>query len=292
VGPEKDERPEVSIVVPSKDGGARFEVCLESVFAQRAPFAFEVVVVDSGSGEESMRRLGRFPVRLSTIPPGEFDHGRTRDLGASLARGTILVFLNQDAVPASQDWLATLVAPLRDGKEYAAVQGGIREFAEGPRFFWDSSGPRFYFTRESEGWIARYGGVGFSTVNAAMRRSAWEACPFGEAVTMEDKKWQRAAAERGLRIAARPEAAVFHTHDYDLRGLVRRCLQEGWGWRLLGERYSLVDVVLDTLSPRKFFELAKGVFSRRSLTLAEWLFPVLRPWLLYRGNRLLRRYPA
>jgi rhamnosyltransferase len=284
--------PETSIVVPTKDGGERLEGCLERVFAQRAPFFFEVVVVDSGSAEDSLARIRRFPVRLHAIPPEEFNHGRTRDLGASLARGRHLVFLNQDAVPASEEWLARLVGPLREGSEFAAVQGGIREFEEGPRFFWDSAGPRFYFTRESRRWIARHGGLGFSTVNAAIRRSAWEACPFGEAVTMEDKKWQRAALERGLRIAQRPEASVFHTHVYDLRGLARRCQQEGFGWRLLGETYSVLDLALDTLSPGKFVELAKGAVSGRSLTLAEWLFPFVRPWLVFRGNRRIRKYPA
>ena len=108
------------------------------------------------------------------------EHGRTRDLGASIAKGEHLVFLNQDAVPCSDGWLVTFLEPLCMGDEFASVQGGIREFSDRPRFFWDSCGSRFYFTRESERWIPRYGGIGFSTVNAAIRRAAWEACPFGK----------------------------------------------------------------------------------------------------------------
>ena len=190
-------KPEASIVIPSKNGGPLFGLALECLFAQRAPCPFEVVVVDSGSDPESQEILRRFPVRLHAIAPMDFNHGRTRDLGASLARGNYLVFVNQDAVPCSEDWLARLLEPLRTSSAYAAVQGGIREFPDHPRFFWESCGPRFYFTRESERWIPRYGGIGFSTVNAAIRRTAWEVCPFGEAVMMEDKKWQRAACARG-----------------------------------------------------------------------------------------------
>ena len=285
-------KPEASIVIPSKNGGHLFALALECLFAQRTPWPFEVVVVDSGSNAESLSILRRFPVRLHAIAPADFNHGRTRDLGASLARGDYLVFINQDAVPCSEDWLARLLEPLRTSSAYAAVQGGIREFPDHARFFWESCGPRFYFTRESERWIPRYGGIGFSTVNAAIRRTAWEICPFGEAVMMEDKQWQRAACARGLSIAHQPEAAVYHTHNYDLPGLIRRCQQEGFGWRLVGETYSLPDMLRDTISSAKYRELWRGLREGRVRTAAELLFPVLRPWLVFRGNRLCRSYPG
>jgi rhamnosyltransferase len=284
--------PQASIVIPSKNGGPLFGQALERIFAQRTPWPFEVIVVDSGSDGRSLDIVRAFPVRLHAISPREFNHGRTRDLGASLATGEHLVFLNQDAVPCSDQWLVSLVDPLRRGAEYAAVQGGILEFTDRPRFFWDSCGARFYFTRESERWIPRYGGIGFSTVNAAIRRAAWEACPFGDAPIMEDKKWQRQACARAFKIAHRPEAAVYHSHAYDLRGLIRRCQQEGFGWRLVGETYSFADMLRDTLSLPKYRELWAGLREGRVRTPAELLFPFMRPWLVFRGNRLIRTYPA
>ena len=283
---------EASIVIPSKNGGALFGLALERILAQQTPWPFEVIVVDSGSTAESLDIVQRFPVRLYTISPGEFNHGRTRDLGASLATGKHLVFLNQDAVPCSDDWLVTLLGPLQTAEGYAAVQGGIREFSDRPRFFWDSCGPRFYFTRESERWIPRYGGIGFSTVNAAIRRSAWEMSPFGDAVIMEDKKWQREMWARGSRIAYQPGAAVYHTHNYSLRQVIKRCQQEGFGWSLVGETYSFVDMLRDTLSMPKYRELWRGLREGQVRTGAELLFPFLRPWLVFRGNRLLRKYPG
>jgi rhamnosyltransferase len=292
MGPVREAAPKASIVIPSKDGGTLLGVVLQRILGQRTPCPFEVIVVDSGSKAESLEIIRRFPVRLHAIEPAEFNHGRTRDLGASLARGEHLVFLNQDALPCDDHWLLRLLEPLDQGKEYAAVQGGIRESPDGPRFFWDSCGARFYFTRESERWIHRHGGLGFSTVNAAIRRAIWETCPFGDALIMEDKKWQQAADARGLRIAHQPDAAVFHTHNYDLHALIKRCQQEGFGWRLVGETYSCADMLRDTLSPAKYADLWRGLRDGRVRTLAELLFPFLRPWLVFRGNRLRRRYPA
>ena len=195
-------------------------------------------------------------------------------------------FTNGSPLPVDTLWLQRLTTPLvRDGR-FAAVQGGIREVPDlEHRFFWDSCGGRFYFTKESTRWISAHQGIGFSTVNAALRRSAWEAIPFGWAPIMEDKKWQRQARDAGLEIAACPRAAVFHTHDYDLPSLVRRCVAEGYGWRYLGEPYLLKDALADLLAPGILKELARGLANGRARSPAEILFPWLRPLTLYWGSR-------
>jgi hypothetical protein len=56
-----------------------------------------------------MRRLG---ARVVGIQQRWFNHGLTRDVGAWSARGRILVYINQDATPASVDWLEGMVRPL------------------------------------------------------------------------------------------------------------------------------------------------------------------------------------
>jgi rhamnosyltransferase len=280
--------PLVSIVIPVKDGGAVLDRTLGAVFTQSAPFPFEVVVVDSGSGRATLDVLARHPVRVHPLD-GPFDHGLTRDQGARLGRGPYVVFLTQDATPASREWLARLLAPLLADPSVAAVQGGIEERPEAPPFFWHSNGPRFYFTAESERWIRRHRGIGLSSVNLALRRTAWARLPFGPAAILEDKKWQQAAASRGLRIVAAPEAAVHHSHQYTLGSLVRRCQDEGFGWRGVGERYGVGDLVRDTLSPGKYLTLARGLWRRQVRSGAEVAFPFVRPWLVFKGNRFNQR---
>ena len=283
-------RPLVSIVIPNKDEGEMLRSCLTQIFRQEVPFPFEVIIVDSGSGEETLDIIRQFPVRLHCIPPASFNHGLTRDLGASLARGEHLVFLNGDAIPCGEKWLIGLIEPLLLSDEYAAVQGGIQERGRAHRFFWNSCGSLFYFSRLSERWIARYDGIGFSTVNAAIRRRVWEELPFGEAPIMEDKKWQKAAVARGYKILYRSEAKVMHSHDFSLKDLLLRCQREGFGWRLAGEKYTLLDMLYDLLSPRKYAVLMAGLWRGEVRSLAEVLYPVLRPVLEFKGNRINASY--
>lgn len=278
---------EVSVIIPALNGGEWLARSLEAITDQDFDRPREIICVDSGSRQEDLETMARFGARIHGIRRQDFNHGLTRDLGASLARGKILVFINQDAVPGEKTWLRNLVAPFVD-PEVAAVQGGIAEFPhEQPgvrRFFWDSCGERFYFTRESRSWISRFEGVGFSTVNAAIRRRAWKEIPFGWAPIMEDKKWQREVIEAGYRIESRHDAFVYHTHDYDLRSLRRRCQSEGYGWRLLGEEYSVADMLKDMVQPRVLQELLRGMRRRQIHRAAELVFPWYRPYMLFVGN--------
>jgi len=287
---ERAARPLVSVVIPSKNGGERLGEALAQIFQQEVPFLFEVIVIDSGSDETTLDSIRQFSVQLHCIPPSEFNHGLTRDLGARLARGDYLVFLNQDAVPCGTKWLVRLVEPLLVSDEYAAVQGGIQERDRANRFFWNSCGSNFYFTRLSERWITRYNGIGFSTVNAAIRKRVWEELLFGEAPIMEDKKWQKAAVARGYKILFRSEVKVVHSHDFDLKDLIRRCQREGYGWRMAGEQYRLLDMVYDLLSPRKYGVLLAGLWRGEVRSLAEAIYPVLRPLLEFKGNRINNSY--
>lgn len=282
----------VSVLLPTRRGGALCEQVVQRVMAQRTRRALEVIAVDSGSPETEIEALARAGARVERIEPAQFDHGLTRDLAAARSTGDILVFLNQDALPVGEDWLDRLVEPFESENAPAAVQGAIHEFpgaelaaAGRRRFFWDSCGARFYFTTESREWISRHGGIGFSTVHCALSREAWTELPFGRAPILEDKIWQAGAVRRGLKIVEAPSAIVWHTHDYDLRGLVRRCVSEGFGWRGVDVRYTLAHAWDDLRRAADWREWRRGLRSGEMRRPAEILFPVLRPLALWWGNR-------
>lgn len=277
---------DLSVIIPTCDGGEILERTLAAVARQETNRRFEIICVDSGTSPDERASSIRSGARVVTVDRAAYDHGLTRDLGASHAHGRVLVFLSQDAVPADARWLHHLTEPLFVGDGRVAVQGAMVEVPDPEaRFYWDSCGGRFYFTRESRRWLESFFGIGFSTVNAAIRRDVWEHHPFGRAPIMEDKKWQREVVAAGGVIVVAPEAVVHHSHRYGVRSLVRRCASEGFGWRLLGETYSLTDMLSDMLRPGVYAELARGLPRGRVRTPAELLFPWLRPVMVYCGNR-------
>ncbi len=282
----------VSVIIPCYRGGEMLARCLAALSRQDCTRPFEVICLDSGSSQDELAAMRASGARVHVIENRHFNHGLTRDLGAELAVGEVLVFLNQDAIPVDGCWLENITAPLFADDPPAAVQGAMVDFpldrSPVDVFYWDTCGPRFYFTREMRRWVARYPGPSFSTVSAAIRKEVWQEIPFGWAPFMEDKKWQRSALEADLRIVPAPDARVFHSHDYRLRTLLRRCQSEGYGWRLLGEHYTLGDAVRDLWAPSVWRDLARGLLHQgKRLTLAEILYPWLRPLAVWYGNRHL-----
>ncbi len=221
----------ISVVIPVKNGGADLVRCLEAIAVQRIGDDVEVVIVDSGSVDGSVARARSLGARVREIPADEFHHGRTRNLGAELARGETLVFTSQDACAASDTWLAELTAPLRD-TAIAGVYGRQlpHEDARPPeRYFLDFLyGPKPRLQHLEPGEDLSYEVTLFSNVNSALRRAVWEAYPFADDIVMsEDQEWSRRVLRAGLGLVYAPDAAVHHSHAYSLVGAMRRFFDSG-----------------------------------------------------------------
>jgi len=280
--------PRVSIIYLTKNGGANFRQSLESVFHQNVNFPFEVIAIDSGSIDSTLEISADYDVRVEHIAPDAFNFGLTRDYGFSLARGRILVTLSQDAVPANSDWLQNLCKPFQD-PTIAAVQGREIPWSEREIFFWDKIGV-FHLVRVSKRWAKLHQGLGLSFVNCAVRRSVWEKNRLGRVEMSEDKVFQKMLAEQKHRIVNAREARVWHSHNYDLKSLVKRCKNEGLGWENANMGYSRIDMLLDMFHPAILLILVYGLLTFQIRSPSEFLFPWIRPFYLYKGNHYTGSY--
>jgi rhamnosyltransferase len=222
----------ISVVIPVKDGGADLARCLDAIASQVVDDEVEIVVVDSGSSDDSVTVARSRGAAVHAIPPSEFGHGRTRNLGAGLAHGEILVFTSQDAYAARDDWLALLVAPVRGDEDVAGAYGRQlpHDDATPPeRYFLDFLyGPEARVQRIDGGEEPSFEQTLFSNVNAAMRRDVWERFPFADDLIMsEDQEWSRRALRAGHALAYVPEAAVHHSHRYSVTAAFRRFFDSG-----------------------------------------------------------------
>ncbi len=221
----------ISIVIPVKNGGPDLRRCLEAIRAQRTDDEVEVVVVDSGSTDGSDALAESLGARVHRIAPEEFNHGATRNLGASLARGDVLVFTSQDAHAEGDEFLARLTAPLRDPEVAGAYGRQVAHHGAKPpeEFFLDYLyGPEPRVQRAASAAELSMETTLFSNVCSAIRRDVFARFPFADDIIMsEDQEWSRRVLLAGHAIVYEPRAVVRHSHDYTFAEAFRRFFDSG-----------------------------------------------------------------
>lgn len=227
----------ISIVILTKNNGKTIGKVLQQINTQQIYDDFEIIVVDSGSNDDTLKKLSQYSVRSYTIPPGEFGHARTRNLASGFASGDYLVYLSADAIPANENWLENLVAKLAD-EQTAATFGRQIPYQDTPpmeRFFILNNYPATIDNAYSNtGFIMN---AFFSNVNSAIKRSVWEKIKFNEKLIIsEDHDWAKRADDLGYKISYIPDASVFHSHKYGLLQVFKRYFDSGVSFSQMGLR--------------------------------------------------------
>lgn len=221
---------DASIIILTKNAGANFKPLLERILSQKFGGTFEVLVIDSGSTDGSLEIAKQFPVRMTQIEPEEFHHGRTRNLGAELSSGNILIYITQDALPLNSDWLQKLADHFEQPSVGMVIGRQIPwQTAKPPeKFFYIYNFPAHKVVLTSGASDYYRDNIFISNVNSALRKDIWEQFKFSEEIIMaEDKEFAKRILLAGWDIVYEPEAPVYHAHDFTLRAVFKRYLDYG-----------------------------------------------------------------
>ena len=184
-----EQKAKVSIIILSKDHPKLLATCIHSIFDFTTYENLELIVVDNGSNEENQALIRRLQKRMDPkfiyhYAPQPFNFSRLCNLGASLATGEYLLFLNDDTEVVDYDWLTRMME--KAAKPYVGAVG-IKLLYSGGEFFQHVGitnlhlGPAHKLTRGTD-LISHYYGITRMAVNMAgvtgacllMRREVFE----------------------------------------------------------------------------------------------------------------------
>jgi GT2 family glycosyltransferase len=254
--------PAVSVVVVSHESLSLTRLCVESVLANTEQPSFELIAVDNGSEDGSRVYLHTIARRFDNVKVSLNDTNRgfaaASNQGLTIARGGLLVLLNNDTIVAPE-WLERLSAHCHDDQVglVGAVTNRIGNEAEVPVRY-DTYGG---FLEEATQRAGEHSGEWFdipmpAMFCLAMRREVYERLgPLDEDFglgTLEDDDYAQRARRSGYRLVGAEDVLVHHfgegslgklfsdTSYSELLAVNRRRFEQKWGtpWRPYGRRHA------------------------------------------------------
>ena len=286
-------RDTASVVIVAYDSGPGLLACVASVWADEPDW--EVVVVDNGAGGEELEAVAAAGRVTIITPPTNLGFGGGCNLGAKVASGETLVFLNPDTVvvPGS---LRRLIDPLRDD-EVGIVTACLRLLDE-PELL-HAAGTVVHVS--GLGWSGGYGTAADGAPGIATETDV--SAPCGAAMALrattfdelggfhdefflyqEDVQLGWRAQMSGRRVVYCGTADVYHDYDFE-RHDKKRYFMERNRIVFLGTCFSartlflLSPLLVATELAMLLLALRQGWFRDK---LAGWV------WLVRHGRSLLR----
>lgn len=182
----------------------------------------ELVLVDSGSTDDTLNIAKRHGCNIFHISKSEFTFGRSLNIGCEGATGDILVFISAHCIPSDEHWLSRLIGPLKTNQcDY--VYGGQVGLPNVTRFSEDQVFAHYY----PEVSNLTQDNFFCNNANSAIKTEVWEKYRFDEQVTgLEDMVLAKQVFEAGGQIGYVADASVMHIHEETLSQVQRRFYRE------------------------------------------------------------------
>lgn len=210
--------PRASVIIRTKDSARTLGRVLSLVQAQTVPT--EIIVVDSGSSDETLAIARESVDRVIEIPAKHFSFGHALNVGAAVARAPVHIALSSHAMPPDDRWIERSLSKY-DRPDVAGTSG-----APTPPDSPASLLTTFYQTLPD---ALRYPWWGFSNTGSSWRADVWARFPFDEQLSAcEDKEWGFRVLAAGWTIAIDSTLLVSDAHRRrdGLRQLYRRTRRE------------------------------------------------------------------
>lgn len=248
--------PTISIVIPAYNEAHELPNLLASLAPLTADARFEVIVVDNGSTDDTAKVAGTMGARATTIV--RVPVGQARNLGASLARGVILAFLDADVV-VTDEWLRSM-AEIADGtRRFDGITGDIYDVAKPGTWI-----ERSWFELHYRKGVLSYINGGNIVITAAdfARVAGFDA----SMISGEDFDFCERARRIGLSIQGdRALRVIHHGYPKGAKGFVKREI-----WHGAGDFESMAAVAKSSTAVATILFIALHVLLIAALLTAHW----------------------
>lgn len=203
--------PSISVIIRTLNEAKYLPECLQKIAEQTYAGPVELVVVDSGSSDQTVQIAEENGANVVRIKKSDFTFGRSLNVGCAASNGEVLVLLSAHCIPYNDNWLNELIGPLTKGiSQYSygkqISRNNVSKFSEGKVF------QKYYSDCSAVPQIGYF----CNNANSAILRSTWEALKFNERLTgLEDMEIAKRLLETGGSVSYVSSSIVEHIHEED-----------------------------------------------------------------------------
>ena len=271
-----------SIVIRAFNEQAHIGRLLEGI-QQQTVRDVEIVLVDSGSTDETVSIAESYGAKIVHIPSDEFTFGRSLNFGVRAATREMVVIASAHVYPVYPDWLECLLRPF--GAEQVALVYGKQRGMETSKF----SEHQIFRQWFPDADITQQDSPFCNNANAAIRRSLWDEHSYDETLTgLEDLAWAKWAHGAGYAVSYAAYAEIIHIHDETPRGIYNRYRREAMAFKRIfpESHFNVYDFARLTVTNilSDLFHAARQNVLLKSFSSIFW-FRFNQFWGTYQGYR-------
>jgi rhamnosyltransferase len=213
-----DGEPRVSVIIRTKNSASTVGHVLSQVRAQSVPA--EIIIVDSGSSDDTLAIVGETVDRVIELPAEHFSFGHALNVGAAAARAPVHMALSSHSFPPDRFWIERSLSKYQ--RSDVAGTSGAPTPPHSPEPLLDT-----FFQTHSDALQCPW--WGFSNTGSSWRADVWARFPFDEQLAAcEDKEWGFRVLAAGWSIAIDAHLLVSDAHRRrdGLKALYTRAYRE------------------------------------------------------------------
>lgn len=259
----------------------------------------EIILVDSGSTDDTVAIAQAAGCTVVHIDRSEFSFGRALNRGCAATNGDILLVVSAHVYPVYNTYVEHIVSAF--DREGVAIAYG-RQVGDERTKFSESRVMLKWFPNQNI-WDQEHP---FSNnANAAVLKSVWQETPYDETLTgLEDLDFAKKALGRGYKIAYVADAPVVHVHEETWSTIRNRYRREAMAYaRIEGSKMSLpraIGLALSNIASDYREAVKANLLRSNALSIPQFRFAqFIGAWQGFRepdhvSARLLERfyYPA
>ncbi|MCF2518431.1 glycosyltransferase [Dyadobacter sp. CY351] len=210
-----------SIIIRAFNEEKHIEKIIDGIQNQHTIHDVEIILVDSGSTDNTVLLAQKKGVKIISIAPEDFSFGYALNKGCDNANGDILLFASAHVYPVYTHWIDSMLRPFTDEK-VALVYG--RQIGH--------EKSKYSEKRLMAKWFPGYSNYNqqhpfCNNANSAIRKKHWQQQMYDESLTgLEDLDWASKIIAQGYKIAYEAEAVIVHVHEETNKKIYNRYYRE------------------------------------------------------------------